>query len=342
MAKVSLRSLMTLGVGLAFSATASAQRPFFYEDKTIRIVVGSAPGGGLDTYSRVIARHMGRHIKGNPTIIVENMPGAGSLIAANHVYKIAKPDGLTFGNFIGIGLLGQILGRPGIEFDARGFEYVGVPAKLGAVCAFTKASGITTVEQWVSSKKPVKLGSTGPGGNIYEGAMILKTALGLPIQLISGYKSIGEIRLAAETGEVDGICGVGWQSLKPTWKKQLDAGDVTVVLQMVPQPHSDLPNTPLAMNFAKTDEARQLIKVGIHDVASFVFVYALPPATPKDRVEDIRRAFQETLKDPGFIADARQANLEINPVAGAEVQDLILGLFKLDAAIISKLREVLK
>jgi tripartite-type tricarboxylate transporter receptor subunit TctC len=141
---------------------------------------------------------------------------------------------------------------------------------------------------------------------------------------------------------VDGICGVGWQSLKPTWKKQLDAGDVTVVLQMVPQPHSDLPNTPLAMNFATTDEARQLIKVGIHDVASFVFVYALPPATPKDRVEDIRRAFQETLKDPGFIADARQANLEINPVAGAEVQDLILGLFKLDAAIVSKLREVLK
>lgn len=342
MAKISLCFLTVLGGALALIPTGSAQSPVYYEGKTLRIVVGAAPGGGLDTYSRVIGRHMGRHIKGAPTIIIENMPGAGSLIAANHVYNSAKPDGLSIGNFIGITLLGQILGRPGIEFDARRFEYIGAPARLGSVCAFTKASGINSIEQVMSSKKPLKVGSTGPGGNIYEGAMILKTALGLPMQLISGYKSIGEIRLAAEAGEIDGICGVGWQSLKPIWKKQLDAGEVTVVLQMVPHPHSDLPNTPLAMNFAKTDEARQLIKVGIYDAASYVFVYALPPATPKDRVEDLRRAFQATLKDPEFIPDAAKANLEINPVAGAEVQELVLGLFKLDPGIVGKLREVLK
>jgi tripartite-type tricarboxylate transporter receptor subunit TctC len=340
--KIALCFLMALGIALASSARVSAQSAAYYEGKTLRIVVGSAPGGGLDTYSRVIARHMGRHIKGDPTIIVENMPGAGSLIAANHLYKAAKPDGITIGNFIGIGLMGQILGRPGIEFDARRFEYIGVPAKFGSVCAFTKASGITSMEQWMTSKKPVKLGSTGPGGNIYEGAMILKTALNLPMQLISGYKSIGEIRLAAEGGEIDGICGVGWQSLKPTWKAALDAGEVTVILQMVPQPHSDLPLTPLAMNFAKTEEARQLIKIGIYDAGSYVFVYALPPATPKDRVEVLRRAFLDTLRDPEFMPDAKKSNLEINPVAGAEVHDLIMGLFKLDPGIVSTLREVLK
>lgn len=342
MVKISLCFLIALGIGFAFSASVSAQSAVHYEGKTVRIVVGAAAGGGLDTYSRVIARHMGRHIKGDPTIIVENMPGAGSLIAANHVYKAAKPDGLTIGNFIGIVFLGQILGRPGIEFDARRFEYIGVPAKLGPVCAFTKASGITTMDQWMSSKRPVKVGSTGPGGNLYEGTMILKTALGLPIQLISGYKSIGEIRLAAEAGEVDGICGVGWQSLKPTWKKALETGDVMVVLQMVPQPHSDLPHVPLAMNFAKTEEARQLIKVGIHDSAAFVFVYVLPPATPKDRVQLLRRAFQDTLRDPEFMPDAKKANLEINPVTGEELEGLIMGLFALNPGIVSKLREVLK
>jgi tripartite-type tricarboxylate transporter receptor subunit TctC len=342
MAKNFLCFLMALGIGFTFNSTVSAQSALYYEGKTIRIVVGSAPGGGLDTYSRVIARHMRRHIKGDPTIIVENMPGAGSLIAANHLYKAAKPDGLSIGNFIGIGVLGQILGRPGIEFDARRFEYIGVPARFGSVCAFTKASGITSMEQWMAANRPVKLGSTGPGGNIYEGAMILKTALNLPIQLISGYKSIGEIRLAAEAGEVDGICGVGWQSLKPTWKTALDSGEVKVILQMVPQPLSDLPDTPLAMNFAKTEEARQLIKVGIYDPGSYVFVYALPPATPKDRVELLRRAFQETLRDPQFIPDARKSNLEINPVAGDEVEELILGLFKLNPAIVSKLKEIFK
>jgi tripartite-type tricarboxylate transporter receptor subunit TctC len=342
MTKVALCLLIVLIVGFALRPSMAAEGAVYYEGKTIRFVVGSAPGGGLDTYTRVLARHMGRHISGNPTIIVENMPGAGSLIAANHLYKAAKPDGLSIGNFIGIGLLGQILGRPGIEFDARRFEYVGVPARFGSVCAFTKASGITSMEQWMAAKRPVKMGSTGPGGNIYEGAMILKTALNLPIQLISGYKSIGEIRLAAEAGEVDGICGVGWQSLKPTWKTALDSGQVMVILQMVLQPLSDLPHTPLAINFAKTDEARQLIKVGIHDPGSYVFVYALPPATPKDRVELLRRAFQETLRDPEFIPDARKSNLEINPVPGDEVEDLILGLFKLNPAIVSKLQEIFK
>jgi tripartite-type tricarboxylate transporter receptor subunit TctC len=136
----------------------------FFDGKTIRIGVGFPPGGGFDTYARVISRHMGRHIPGSPTIVVENMTGAGSLIAANQLYRVAKPDGLTIGHFNGALFLGQVLGPPGFEFDARKSELIGAPIREDAVCALTKASGITSVEKWMAAKMPVKLGGVAPGG----------------------------------------------------------------------------------------------------------------------------------------------------------------------------------
>lgn len=314
----------------------------FFGEKIIRIVVGGGAGGGLDAYSRVIARHMGKHIQGNPTVIIQNMPGAGTLIAANHVYKAAEPDGLTIGNFIGTVLMGQLLGRPGIEFDARKFEYVGSPAKAGYVCAFTKRSGVTSMERWMASTKPVKVGGTGPGTGIVDIPKILADALGLPIQVISGYKSIGDIRLAAESGEVDGVCGVAWQTFKVIWAKALQTGDAVVVLQMLPRPDPELPNVPLAISFTKTEEARQLIKVGTHDTGGLLSVYVLPPGTPKERVRVLRRAFQDTLKDPEFVAQAEKAKMDINPVSGDELEGLANGLFNLDPTIVTKLKKILK
>src|SRR6266540_2925521 len=156
-----LASLVLLVI-LASMAPAGAQ-PRFFEGKTVRIIVGFSAGGGYDTYSRVIARHLGRHIPGKPSVIVENMPGAGSLIAANHLYKIAKPDGLTIGNFAGGLVLAQVLGQPGIEFDARKFAWLGVPTRETCVCALTKASGVTSTDAWIGAKAPVKLGGTGVG-----------------------------------------------------------------------------------------------------------------------------------------------------------------------------------
>ncbi len=331
--------VMCMAIITAIPFAAAAE---FFRGKIIRIVVGAGAGGGLDAYSRVIARHMVKHIQGNPTIIIQNMPGAGSLIAANHVYKAAEPDGLTIGNFIGTVLIGQLLGRPGIEFDARKFEYVGVPVKFGNVCAFTKRSGVTSMEKWMASTKPAKVGATGPGAGIFDAPKILADALGLPIQVISGYKSIGEIRLAAESGEVDGICGVGWEALKPIWANALQTGDAVVVLQMLPQPDPELPDVPLAINFAKTEVARQLIKVGTHDTGALLFVYVLPPGTPKERVRVLRRAFQDTLKDPELLAEAKKAKLDINSVGGDELEGLVKGLFSLDPAVVMRLKEILK
>jgi tripartite-type tricarboxylate transporter receptor subunit TctC len=327
-------------IAFSFAASVLAQESF-YKEKTIRIVVGFSAGGGFDAYARALSRHWGKHIPGNPTLAVENMTGAGSLIAANYLYNSAKPDGLTIGNFIGGLFLGQVLGQKGIEFDARKFEYIGAPLKNHVVCALTKASGITSLEKWANSKTPVKLGGVVPGSTAPDNTTrILRSALSLPTQIVTGYKGTSDIRLAAESGELAGGCW-GWDSVSATWRKGLESGDVIVVIQAAPRSHADLPNVPLAINLAKTAEARQLIETAIHGDNEVVYTYTLPPGTPKERVQILRNSFHETLKDPEFLADAQKAKLGVDAVRGEEVERVIAGLFKLDSGLVAKLQDVL-
>jgi tripartite-type tricarboxylate transporter receptor subunit TctC len=313
----------------------------FFHGKTVRIVVGTSPGGGFDVYSRTLARHMGSYIPGNPTFIVENMPGAGHRIAANHVYKVARPNGLTIGNFFGGLLVGQVLGYSGIEFDAVKFEYIGVPVKDNPVCAFTKASGITSYERWSAAKNPVKLGATGADDLMLYGIpKILSAALGVPVQVVAGYKGTSDIRLAAESGELAGGCW-GWESIRSTWRKAIDSGEVNVVLQTVPKSQLDLVKVPLAIDMAKTDEARELIQIGIHNVSAITRPYVLPPGTPKDRVQILRKAMVDTLKDHEFLAEVKKLNFAVDPISGEELEGIIQGLFKMKAATLAKLKEIL-
>jgi len=336
-AYITLAILFTFG---AWVAPAPAQETFF-KGKTMRIVVGFSAGGGFDTYSRAIGRHMGKHIPGNPTIIVENMTGAASILSANHLYRIAKPDGLTIGNFHGFQILNQVLGAPGIEFDARKFEWLGVPVQDTGACALARASGINSLEQWRAAKTPVKLGGVGPGDASYGMARVLKEVLGLPVQPIPGYKGTAEIRLAAESGELAGGCWQ-WESIKVIWGKALDAGDVNLVIQLVPKPHPELPKVPLAVSLAKTEEARLLLQAAVHDPNSITRPYSLPPGTPKDRVKVLQKAFMDTMQDPEFLADAKRSKMDINPVPGEEVEKTVARFFKLDPALVTKLREILK
>jgi tripartite-type tricarboxylate transporter receptor subunit TctC len=325
---------------LAWAVPAGAQ-PGFFDGKTIRIVVGFSAGGGYDTYSRAIARHLGRHVPGKPVVIVENMPGAGSLIAANHLYRVARADGLTIGNFAGGLVLGQVLGQPGIEFDARKLAWLGVPARETCVCALTRASGVTSVEAWMAAKKPPKLGGTGVGASTDDVPRILAATLGLPIQLVRGYKGTADIRLAAESGELAGGCWQ-WESVKATWRQGLESGEVAVLLQVAPKPLADLAKVPLAVSLAKTEEARQIIHAGIVVPSEIGRLYALPPGTPADRAQTLRTAFLETMRDPEFVADARRSKLEIDPIGGDELTRVVQDLFKLDPAIQAKLKGILR
>jgi tripartite-type tricarboxylate transporter receptor subunit TctC len=339
--KISVPRLLGVLVLVAsFSSGARAADDEYYRGKTVRIIVGLSAGGGFDVYARTMARHMGKHIPGNPTFVVENMPGAGSMISANHVYKVAKPDGLTLGHFVGSLFMQQLLGRPGAEFEATKFEFVGSPIPEKTACALTKASGITSMESWQAAKAPVKLGGTG-SGPIVDVPKILQTALGLPIQLVLGYKGTADIRLAAESGELAGACW-SWDAIKSTWTKGLESGNVNIVLQALPKPHPDLPKVPLAINYAKSAEARQLIQVGIHDAADIARPFVMPPNTQKEHVRTMRAAFMSTLKDPAFMAEAQKTKLEVDPVTGEQLEKIVAGLFKTSPEILGKLKEVLK
>jgi tripartite-type tricarboxylate transporter receptor subunit TctC len=319
---------------------ARAQQPF-YQGKTVRIIVGASAGGGYDTYSRTIARHIGKHIAGTPTFVVDNMPGAGFLIAANHVYKVAKPDGLTIGHFIGGLFLQQLLGKPGVEFEGVKFGFIGVPTQDNYVIGVSKKTGITGMDQWMSTKTVVKLGGVGAGSATDDIPKVLMATIGLPVQLVSGFKGTADVKLAYDSGEVQGVCNA-WESFRATWPNQLQSGDLTIILNTTAKALPELPNVPLSINYAKTDEARKLIQALVHSVGPAARPYVLPPGTPKDRIATLQKAFMDVMKDPEFLADAKKAKLDINPLDGAELERNVKDVFNLDKALLPKAKEILK
>lgn len=323
----------------AFPIHAASPDENFYRGKTIRLIVAFSAGGGYDAYSRAIGRHLGKHIPGNPAIVVENMTGAGGIIQANFMYQ-AKPDGLIIGNNAGGLILQQILGAKGIEFDGKKFEFLGAPGSDHHVCTISKATGVTSVEKWFAAKDPIKFGGVGPGGGASDNARILQAALGLPIKVVDGYKGTSDIRLAAESGELGGAC-FAWESFKTTWRNGLESGEFNVILQAMPKKHPELPNVPLANDYVKNEEGRRLLKYGIQDTAIITRPYFVAPGTPKPRVQLLRRAFAETLKDPELLAEAKKASLDIQYVSGEETESVVQGLFKIEPAFISRLRQVL-
>jgi len=344
--KLPMRSRLAITFAVLLIALSVSEEPArsaasFYEGKTIRIIVGTSPGGGYDTYTRLIARHWSKHIPGNPGIVVDNMPGAGGLVSANHLFKVAKPDGLTIGHFVGGQFLQQLLGKPGIEFDALKFEYIGVPAQDNFVFSVAKTTGITGIEQWLASKTSVKFGAIAAGDGTYDTPKVAEVALGLPIQVVSGYKGTAPIRLAFNSGEVSGLSN-SWQSLRSTWRKELETGEVVVVLQLSAKPHPDLPKVPLAVNLAKTDEARKLIQAVAQAHGAAVRPYVQPPGTPKDRVEILRTSFMAAVKDPELLKEAAKANLEINPGSGEDLERNVKELLRLDPVLVTRLKEILK
>jgi tripartite-type tricarboxylate transporter receptor subunit TctC len=312
----------------------------FYKGKIIRVIVGGSAGGGFDIYTRAMARHMGKHIPGNPSLVVENMTGAGTFIAAKYVHSSAKPDGLSIGMFNGGLILGRVLGMKGIDIDMRELEFLGVPVQDNPVCAVRRESGVTNIDQWFASKTPVKLGGLSPGNSTSDVPRILAASLDLPIQLVEGYKGTNEVRLAVDGGELHGGCWA-WETLKVAWARAIPAGEINVLLQVSAKKQPDLPGVPLALDLAKTDEARQLLKAGAINPAAIVRLYVTTPRIPKDRLQILRNAFAKTLVDPDFVAEAKKSNLDINPLTGEEVQKLVDDLFKLPPATKSKLTSVL-
>jgi tripartite-type tricarboxylate transporter receptor subunit TctC len=332
----SLLSALAL-VGAVFGAVAQAQDVF--RDKTLTFIVGYSPGGTYDQYTRLIARHISKYLPGSPTRIVENMPGAGGIIAANHLYNRTKPDGLTIAAWASPLILQQIMGNDAIKFDGRKVGWVGIPGPYDTACHFNKESGIRTMDDWLKAKRPIKIGSIGPGTSLSDVPKLLKAALNLPLEMVEGYKGGADARLAVENGEVDGLCA-SWQATKVTWRSQMQSGKINVVLQTTFKSHPDLKKVPLAINYAKTEEAKTLLRVA-DNVHAYQFPYSVAPGTPPERLRLLQQAFVRTLRDRDLIAEANKSQLEVAPIDGPTTAKTFASLYDLNPTLIAKLKEIL-
>ena len=324
---------------VAPALTASVEE--FYKGKTIHFVVGGSAGGGYDTYTRLIARHFAQYVPGNPSTVVQNMPGAAMLISANYIFNSAPRDGTYIGHWSGPLILQHMMGNPAVQFDGVKFGWLGMPTADSLVCITTERSGIKTAEEWRKAKTPLKLGAIGPGTSGTDDTKLLAGATGFPLQLIQGFKGTADIRVAAETGEVDGTCAFGWQSAKVTWANALRERQVHVVLQTTLEPHPELKGVPLAVDYAKTDEGKKLLRIA-GDLYGKQRLYSLPPQVPEERVRVLQKAFTSTLKDSQFLAEAEKAKLEINLIDGPGIEKMVKGLYEIEPAIVKRVKQLLE
>ena len=323
------------------SAALGASVEEFYKGKTIQFVVGGSAGGGYDTYTRLIGRHFSQYVPGKPAVVVQNMPGAAMLIAANYIYNSAPRDGTYIGHWSGPLILQHMMGNPAVQFEGRKFGWLGMPTADSLICITTERSGIKTADEWRKAKTRVKLGAIGPGTSGTDDTKLLAAATGFPLQLIEGYKGTADIRVAAETGEVDGTCAFGWQSAKVTWANALKARQIHVVLQTTLEPHPELKGVPLAVNYANTEEGKKLLRIA-GDLYGKQRLYSLPPQVPEQRVRVLQKAFMDTMKDPQFLAEAEKAKLEIDPVDGPGIEKMVNGLYEIDPAIMKRVKQLLE
>lgn len=338
-----LRQTLSLGlaaVALAFTAPADAQSPAdFYKGKTIDLYVGYSAGGGYDVYGRILARHMGKHIPGNPNIVPRNMEGAGSLKLANWLYAVAPKDGTAFG-IIGRGTgFDPLLGRPGARFDAEKFNWLGSMNNEVSVCVTWHTTGITKIEDLFG--KELTVGGTSASADTDQFPRITNGVLGTKFKVITGYPGGNDVGLAMERGEVQGRCGWSWSSVKSTNQVWLDQKKINILVQLALDKHPELPNVPLITDLAKNDEQRKILRI-IFARQVMGRPFLAPPNVPKDRVAILRKALLDTMSDKEFIADAEKLQLEINPVSGEDVQKLVDEAYDTPKEIAQKAADLLK
>ncbi len=322
------------------ASIAWAQSPAdFYKGRTLEFYIGYSVGGGYDLYARTIARHLAKHIPGNPTIVPKNMEGAGSLRLANWMFRVAPKDGSVIAT-IGRGTgFDPILGQKGATFDGTKFTWLGSANNEVSVCvSWNATSGISKFEDLFT--KEMTVGGTSMSADTDQFPRILNGVLGTKMKIVSGYPGGNDVVLAMERGEIQGRCGWSWSSVMSTHKAWLDENKMTVLAQLALQKHPELPNVPLITELAKTDEQRQILKL-IFARQVMGRPYLAPPGLPADRAEVLRKAFMDTMQDKDFLADAEKEKLEITPVSGEEVQKLVSEVYATPPEIAKKAAAIL-
>ena len=325
-------------IGLAVALLSGAGGPAmgatpaeFYRGRNMPVIIGYSPGGGYDLYARVLSQHMGRHIPGNPTLVPQNMPGAGSIRAALYLFVAAPKDGSVIGTFARGMASTALIGEA--KFDARQFNWLGSMTRDTSVCISWNTSPIKSWNDVMT--RQFTAGGEGAAGDPDIFAKLYKNVFGAKIRLATGFPGTTDVTLAMQRGEVDGLCGISWSTIKARYPNWVAEKKIHLLLQAAPKRDPELPNVPLAAEFARTPEQRQILDFVVSsEVLARPFV--APPGIPADRKAVLRKAFDDTLKDPAFLADARKTMIDINPVSGPEVDAIVASLYGMPKDVVEK------
>jgi len=337
---LSIRAIGALMLGLASVAAGRADSVAdFYRGRTVEVYVGYSTGGGYDIYARMLARHMGRFIPGNPTLLPKNMEGAGSLRLANWLANAAPRDGTAFGT-IGRGTaFDPVLGQPGAQFAAGDLSWIGSMNQEVSICASWATSGVASFEDLLT--KELLVGAVSNNDDTGQFAKVMNTVLGTKLKIVAGYPGGNDVVLAMERGEVQGRCGWSWSSVlaaRMSWWKEKK---INILVQLALTKHPDLPDVPLVTDLAKNAAQRQMLRmIFARQVMGRPFV--APPGVPKERVAALRKAFMDTMADPDFLADCAKAKLEIAPVPGDRVEALVKEIYATPAEVAKQAAAALK
>jgi tripartite-type tricarboxylate transporter receptor subunit TctC len=322
----------------AGSAPASAQAGPSLAGKTVQMLIGFGPGGGYDLWGRIVARHIGRHLPGNPTVVPQNMPGAGSFVAANNIYNLAPKDGTVIGIIARDAALGQITGATGARFDPTKITWLGTPTTETNVCIATNTAKVQTLKDLYD--KELIVGDTGVGTGTHSYPKALNALLGMKFKIIAGFPSSSDVFLAMERGEVDGIC----ESLdsvsgkRPDW---LPTKKVVILFQGGAAPNPTLKDVPFVPDLARSSDDRLAIEF-LYAGQGIGRPFVAPPDLPADRLKMVRDAFRDTMKDPEFIEDARKSMLDVSPEDGEQLTALIRKVYATPKPIVDKVGELIK
>jgi tripartite-type tricarboxylate transporter receptor subunit TctC len=329
-------SLIILTAGIAgLSAQASAQTPEqFYAGKTIDFIIGYPPGGSNDTLGRLVARHLGKHIPGKPTVVPKNQPGAGSFLAVNTIFNVSPKDGTVIGIGAPTTALDEKLGTQGVRFKTAELNWVGRLDSLVNMVFMWKTSPVKTFAD--AQKIQSTLSATGIGSTVSIYPTVMNNLFGTKFKLIMGYKGSSEAMLAVERGEAEGH-STSWTALKvahPDWMRD---GNVTILVQFALKRHADLPNIPTAVDLARNDEERAIVRA-IMNATEVGTAFFTTPGVPADRLSTLRRAFDATVRDPELLADAEKIHVGVSPMTGEELQTLVAEVSNLSPGLLEKVR----
>ncbi|MEA2990787.1 MAG: hypothetical protein QOG83_3498 [Alphaproteobacteria bacterium] len=316
------------------ASIAGAQSPAeFYKGKTVDFYIGYSAGGAYDLYARMISRHMGKHIPGNPQVVPRNMEGAGSQRLANYLYSVAPKDGTAIGATSRGMAFDPLLGNKAAQFDAPKFTWIGSANDEVSVCVAWHTAGVTRWEDVMT--KELAIGSTGTGDDTYQFPKFVNNVLGTKFKIITGYPGGNDVSFAMERNEVSGRCGWSWSSIKATRMSWYEQKIVHVLMQFSLAKHPDLPHIPLITDLAKTDEQRQMFKL-IFARQVMGRPYMAPPGVPADRAAALRKAFMDTMTDKDFLAEADKAKFEITPVTGEKIDELVSDIYRTTPAAVAE------